>query len=543
MIEPRGLVPQVGGLLFASSPVRTLSSLQFDNVGPGCLRSVSKRRSARNVCTVRCMSLGSSHLAKAVEAHLRALCADAAAESVQSVFSFSDGKLLPPTWPQVLQILSAASIVATPLSRLIARFGLFKLLCLTPEKVADISVKLRDELSCTYAQRARLLSHYPALLENSGAQVEEAILSICATGLSLRDVRRIALRWPQALNLLANQVHRVSTFLARGPVTFPPSLFSALIRRAPWVLALDVDTDIAPVVSWLYDHVPPAPLYSVILSSPTVLVSSRTCLSMSRHFLLKSVPLSEEDVVAAMRAFPPILTCSVHTVAKPVLYALRKDIGLSNRDISKVVRAFPAVLTLDVGRVILPVVTYLREVGIRNIARVVKRIPPILGYDVDSNIRPKMEYLLLDLKLTTVEILLFPAVFAYSLENRIKPRTRFLTLLRIPVSTVGLNFAIALNDEEYCARVAKMSLRSYILFCRYHNSKLSKTNIEEPADSAAFAGRSQHKPFHERHRRTRKHDPCFSLHSDNGTASEGRIWGKKQFRSTLIKIPWSQLDG
>lgn len=474
-----------------------------------------------------------------VEAHLRALCADGAAADARAVFASSQSALaLPLTWPGVLHALAAAAIVATPLSRLVSRLGLVPLLSLQPCHVVAVVHQLSADLLLTYAQRVRLLSHFPVLLVCGAAHIARSATALRALGLDVRDVRRIALRWPRALYLDGARINRVARFLMRPPAALPAGRLVSMLRRAPWVLALDVDSNLAPVLSWLAEYAPPAPLYPILLANPPLLATKRASLFAARDFLLRNVLLSHKDVVAIFHTFPPILTCSVEAILSPALDALRHVVGIADHDVPKIVRAFPAVLTLDPERTIRPVVNYLHQTGIRNVARVVKRIPPILGYDVETNIRPKMNYLLNELKLTHVQILLFPAVFAYSLEERIKPRTRFLFLMRTPVSDVGLNYAVSLPDEEFCSRVVKVPLRSYRLFYQYlTNAKASRSRGR--SRTAGSSNKRKHRK--QRNSQDASYDFQMPLDDDTTEIPEDRIWGKKRFRSTLIRIPWSDL--
>lgn len=238
--------------------------------------------------------------------------------------------------------------------------------------------------------------------------------------------------------------------------------------------------------------------------------------------------LRDNDCSSVIRSFPPLLTHEVDDQLQPAYYYMCRDIGITQQEVAKMIRAFPAILTVDVETGMKPVVDYFREVGVRNVGRVVCRLPPVLGYAVDSNLAPKMEYLLKDLRLSMIHILMFPGLFSYSLEERIKPRTWFLCLLRLPISDIGLSSAISLTDEDFCMRVAHVPVRFYEAYCRdlgiVGNRKVSQENRQSGRQQAG--------------RRNVEADAAI-VHK----VEEETIWGKKQFRTSLERIPWRKLDG
>lgn len=285
-----------------------------------------------------------------------------------------------------------------------------------------------------------------------------------------------------------------------------------------------------------------------------------------------------------------------------VVRSLALDVGLSRRDVCKIVHAFPALVTLDVDRDIRRVVNYLqKEAGIHNVARVVKRLPPILGYDVDTNIHPKMHYLLHEVKLPLLQVLLFPGVFSYSLSRRILPRTRFLMFLSIRVSAVGLSKAVSLTDDEFCKSVAKVPSQSYASFLDYYNGSTIVPARTQPRDKTVKRKKNNERTAAKKKNRGGNNADAATTYHRKATAvgdkkskqergidvvatgdrdgvqktgpesevdnvlaqkqeddesekigeveadgsraiaTEDRVWGNHRFRSTLARIPWSDL--
>lgn len=519
--------------------------------------------------------------------HFHALCADV---TVAQTTYVSCTHSLPSTWPQVLQVLASASIIGSSLTRICSSLDLFSVLSLPPSTFLNLFSFLRDQLNFSYVQRTRLLKRNPDLLYLKPDDVHSLLLALYTdAGFTKREVRKMILRWPQLLLVRALVVKRVVKYLSRPPVTFSRDQLTPLLRRAPWLFTIDFDKRLAPSVYWLDQFFNADQISFIILVNPRILATQRAKLSAVRNFLLKFVKLSNKQTIDVIFSFPHILTCEIgdisilkgfeidspHDSSSPlspvgmavVLLELTREIGLTKRNIANIVHAFPAILTLDVNTNIRPVVSYLQNVaGIQNISRVVKRLPPILGYDVETNIHPKMEYLLKEVKLSLMQILLFPAVFSYPLQDRIKPRTRFLMVRQIRVSEVGLNRAVSMSDEEFCKQVAKVPVKTYATFVDYLNHsygvskrlKFAKKGIKKHAPTTSDVRKQKQEKSNTGVAHAEKESDKYnkegtveyeedsqghSQEEESGLKkpAENRVWGKGRFRSTLSRISWSEL--
>lgn len=317
-------------------------------------------------------------------------------------------------------------------------------------------------------------------------------------------------------------------YLTRPPLKFPPHLVVSLIRRAPWFLDHDVDSEIVPVVNWLHEFIPSKSLYTILLANPILVRKSRGSLFASYQFLGKVILLDDLQRIAAVRSFPHLLTCAVDTVLQPAFEYLTRNIAIRRIHVGKMVRAFPSILTLDVDTAMKPVIQYFHNRGVRNVARIVRRLPPILGYDIKTNIDPKMRFILDDLRLDTFHVLIFPGLFSYSLEKRIKPRTRLLLILGKPISKIGLGLVISSTDEEFCTRVANVPLRIY---AAYYRTVVGNTGKQTQSSNRSARAKSR-----------RSKSSMDRLDASHGPGTEERsVWGKKRFRATLKRIPRNEL--
>jgi mTERF domain-containing protein len=88
----------------------------------------------------------------------------------------------------------------------------------------------------------------------------------------------------------------------------------------------------------------------------------------------------------------------------------------------------------------------------------------ILSLSIENCLKPKYEYLVKELNGGPQTVTSFPAYFSLSLEQRIKPRHRFLAALnRLPSGPFPMK-SFAVTDSCFCNQWAKTSLEEYQFF-------------------------------------------------------------------------------
>lgn len=400
--------------------------------------------------------------AGAVEAALRALDAECAADLAYA--ALRDAPEAPPTWRAALEELAKMGLVGDALDRVVDRLGLTRVLALDPAAARRVYILLTDELELPSGRLRRLLIRRPALLEAESA-VRAAIAFLYTTGLTSRDIENLAGRWPGLLTLDVKAAHNVLAALRDPANTVMGGSVRRFIRRAPFILLYDVESDIRPTLSWLHAHCLDAE--TVVRACPHILGTRIQALNSVRSFLENDIGLSiQHEFVSVVHSFPPILAAEIEHTLRPALRFLRVDLGIPREDVARIVHAFPATLVLDVDEEMRVNIEYFRGKGVENVCRIVKRLPPVLSYDLQKDIIPKMQYLENRLGLSPYDVLSFPAYFSYSLRERIEPRTLFLQAIGLSLTEVGLNMTLSLSDEQFCSRVALKQLAEYQHFCK-----------------------------------------------------------------------------
>lgn len=143
--------------------------------------------------------------------------------------------------------------------------------------------------------------------------------------------------------------------------------------------------------------------------------------------------------------YPQIFSHSVDNTLRPRASFMIESLGLERRaDLAHIASKFPPVFWLPEDN-ILTKMAYLKEaleLSTSELRNVLVTFPQVLGLSLEKNLQPTIEFLLsqdgaeLDVKYLKYFVLYQPALLAYSLDNRIRPRIR-----RMKKS--GISFAYA----------------------------------------------------------------------------------------------------
>eukprot|EP00667_Euglena_gracilis_P021377 EG_transcript_23394 len=167
-----------------------------------------------------------------------------------------------------------------------------------------------------------------------------------------------------------------------------------------------------------------------------------------RVTLLASLGL---DAYRLLRKDPRVLWLNPHKI-QVVLEYLR-DLGV---DVTRVVRNDPSLLATPLEQ-LQRRVTYLRDSGL-DAVRHINGAPVVLRLSVEGKLRPMLAFFLEEMGFSLTQLDRAPNLWTYSLENRLRPRLRYLRSLGI--SSVPTSFG-HFSDERFASRLADTDLRHY----------------------------------------------------------------------------------
>eukprot|EP00250_Pteridium_aquilinum_P012731 c20906_g1_i2 orf=330-1952(-) len=329
------------------------------------------------------------------------------------------------------------------------------------EVKAVISLPKQNTLVATDNLNLQLLAGLE--LEQRCQPVVEYLISL---GLNENNLQKIARRRRACFYVKISKVkERLGYLMSLG---IKNEDISKVLTRHPQVLEYTVDRMMKPRVQYLQSiGVPETRLGRVITVSPSLLECSlEGSLKRRVRFLVEEVGVSEGDVWKIVLLSPQVLTQSINNSLRPRINFLLKKVGLSQERVTKMIMKHPQLLHYSIKNGIQPRIDFLRSIGLsdRDIAIVLSRSSQVLSLSVEKSLKPKCDYLTKELNCGLQTIVSFPAYLSLSLEQRIKPRHKFLkSLNRLPAGPFSMHI-LAVTDDEYCKRWAKSTVEEYCSF-------------------------------------------------------------------------------
>lgn len=140
-----------------------------------------------------------------------------------------------------------------------------------------------------------------------------------------------------------------------------------------------------------------------------------------------------------------MLTSSVKDQLRPAFIYLRR---LGFKDLGALAYQDSVLLVSNVENTLIPKLKFLETIGLSRdeVRSMVLRCPALLTFSIENNFQPKYEYLYMEMGRKLEELKGFPQYFAFSLENRIKPRHTEIVQNGI---TLPLSLMLKSTDEEF----------------------------------------------------------------------------------------------
>ena len=233
-------------------------------------------------------------------------------------------------------------------------------------------------------------------------------------GLSPKQLRKMVLSRPQLLSYKLSNIMATTTFF-REELGLSSADFISILQSYPSVLMYSVDKRLRPTVK----------------------------------FLRNTVQCTDERVKRICTSYPNVFSHSLEKTLVPKL-AFFKGLGLNRSEISQVVAKFAPTLWLSEENLSSKLDFLSKSLGMKNfeLRTVVLTYPQILGLSVEKNVTPKIHFFLdpeeydgdlidalqnddsnfvnCGLRKSELKdfVLYQPALLAYSLENRLKPRVQ-----------------------------------------------------------------------------------------------------------------------
>jgi len=180
-----------------------------------------------------------------------------------------------------------------------------------------------------------------------------------------------------------------------------------------------------------------------LLNRPPEVVSAR----------LASLKALGIDAKKTIDAYPTVLNLLSQTVQEKLCFL--SSLGF---DANVLVFRSPGILTIS-KQAIRICIAFLEDSGL-DAMRIVNAQPSVLGYNIDRKVRPTIEFITKDMGRSVEEINRCPRCLAASLEQRLKPRYRYM-MLHGKRNDLSLRTLAASIDELFVLVVSDQPLEHY----------------------------------------------------------------------------------
>ncbi|XP_047335967.1 transcription termination factor MTERF9, chloroplastic-like [Impatiens glandulifera] len=272
--------------------------------------------------------------------------------------------------------------------------------------------------------------HMPSLQINVGS-AQERLEYLLSVGVKHKDIRKILLRQPQILEYtVENNLKLHVAFLES--LGIPNSRLGQIITVTPSLFSYSVENSLRPTVKYLLDE----------------------------------VGINKSDLGKVVHLSPQILVQRIDNSWTMRYSFLSKELGASKDSVVKMVTKHPQFLHYSIEDGLLPRINFLRSIGMSNseILKVLTRLSQVFSLSLEDNLKPKYMYLVNELGNEVQSLAKYPTYLSLSLDQRIRPRHRFLIALKkAPKGAFPLSSLVP-SDEGFCKQWAGTTVDKYLAF-------------------------------------------------------------------------------
>nr|XP_043607841.1 transcription termination factor MTERF9, chloroplastic isoform X2 [Erigeron canadensis] len=272
--------------------------------------------------------------------------------------------------------------------------------------------------------------HMPSLQINVTA-AQERLDFLMSVGVKSKDIKKILMRQPQILQYTveSNLKSHVAFLVSLG---IQESRIGQIITATPSIFSYSVENSLKPTV----------------------------------RYLIEEVGIKESDLSKVVQLSPQILVQRIDNSWNSRYRFLAKELGAPRDNIVKMVTKHPQLLHYSIEDGLLPRINFLRSIGMHNsdILKVSTSLTQVFSLSLEGNLKPKYLYLVNELQNEVKSLTKYPTYLSLSLDQRIRPRHRFLVALKkAPEGPFPLSSFVP-TDESFCQHWAGTTVDKYLAF-------------------------------------------------------------------------------
>lgn len=277
---------------------------------------------------------------------------------------------------------------------------------------------------------------------------------LTSLGLKPSDLEKVAINCSDLLNRPVSRVISRVEYL-EGELGLEKKNMRLIVNKDPRIL-LQRNRHSIPRCRYLTKiGVPQEKLADLLGKQPSILhLSVQKGLMPRVQYLKEEVGISAEDIPLLIQRSPAVLTFSIENQMQPRIEFLL-DMGISKENVVKMITRHPQMLHYSFEN-LEEKLKFLGEIGMNDneAALTVTRLSQFFSLSVKDSLRPKFTYLTDELGGTKDTCVKYPAYFSLSLDQRIRPRHKFLEQFNLAPDPFPMKL-LSVKDEEFVVRASK----------------------------------------------------------------------------------------
>ena len=276
------------------------------------------------------------------------------------------------------------------------------------------------------------------------------------TRLSLKDaeLRKMVLRFPYLLSYTIENNIEPSLNYYQERLGMNNATLAKTVRNFPVLMGYSIEDNVKPTLNWLQQrlNVTEVQLGKLITKAPSILyLSIEENLEPKIDWLQKRLNLDNAQIGKLVRKLPAVLLLSIDDNLNPKLNWIQSRLDVNDAQLSKITRTLPSILGFSIST-LEPTLKWLQEsleLDDAGLTKLIVTQPSLLSQNIDTNLEPTLIFYIDCIGESESKQLVtrIPALFAYSLEKRLKPRLEQAREAGLTID-VGCVQRIAMTTEE-----------------------------------------------------------------------------------------------
>jgi hypothetical protein len=209
-------------------------------------------------------------------------------------------------------------------------------------------------------------------------------------------------------------------------------------------------------------------LRKMLLSRPQLLSYKLANIKATTKFFREELGLSSEDFISILQSYPSVLMYSIDNRLRPTVEFLRKTVHCTDPRVKRICISYPNVFSHSLDKTFIPKLAFLKELGLNRseVSQVVAKFAPTLWLS-EENLRSKLDFLSESLGMKNFElrtvVLTYPQILGLSIESNLTPKMRFFL---DPEEFDNDSVMASQNDESTFVNcgLTKSELKDFVLY-------------------------------------------------------------------------------